>query len=104
MAEMGCHDDDVEARTVVRYLSMTHKPFHMGVLCDDLTASVCSASAEMLASSPLIDARIATSLSAFSFELRTRADGQRSPTALHRCRTSINPAWKSASHESWTMP
>ncbi len=56
---------------MVRYFSMTQRPFHMGVLCDDFTASVCSASADMLASSPLIDARIAASLSAFSFELQT---------------------------------
>ena len=61
-------------RTVVRYFSMTHSAFHMGVLCDDLTASVCSASAEMLASSPLIDARMAASLAAFKSELQHRSN------------------------------
>ena len=61
--------DIVKVRTVVRYLSITQRPFHMGVLCDDFTASDCSASADMLASSPLIEARIAASFAAFNWEL-----------------------------------
>ena len=48
----------------------------MGVLWDDFTASVCSASAEMLASSPFIDARMAASLADFRSELQREATRQ----------------------------
>ena len=81
MAVVAPVSDIVKGHTVVRYLSMTQRPFHMGVLCDDFTASVCRASADMLASSPLIEARIAASLSAFSWELRD-----------HICRLSAQAA------------
>lgn len=48
---------------------MVYRPFHTGVDWDDFTAKLCKASADMFASSPLIDALISWSFRAFNFDL-----------------------------------